>query len=164
MATTMVTVNVPDGVYEGMEFIMEYEGQSLNVVCPDGCGPGSEINLEVPAADPPAQVEIIVPDGCYPGMEFTVDFEGQSFNVAVPDGVTPGQALLVDVPAKQGGAAPPLPPIPPPPPMPAPSPNRIDTRFSPLKGGSDFASKIAERRKEADIYYTITKDGRRQEA
>ena len=50
MATTMVTVNVPDGVYAGNEFVLEYEGQQLSVVCPEGCGPGDEINLEVPAA------------------------------------------------------------------------------------------------------------------
>ena len=88
MATTLVTVNVPDGIYEGQEFLLEYEGQQLTVTCPDGCGPGSEINLEIPVgpggAGPsadgaaPQQVEIVVPDGCYPGMEFTVDFEVRS--------------------------------------------------------------------------------------
>ena len=36
----MVTVNVPDGVFEGQEFLLEYEGQQLTVCCPDGCGPG----------------------------------------------------------------------------------------------------------------------------
>ena len=48
--TTMVTVAVPDGVYAGQEFLMEYEGQQLSVTCPDGCGPGSSIDLEVPTA------------------------------------------------------------------------------------------------------------------
>ena len=110
MATTMVTVNVPDGVYEFEEFIMEWEGQSLSVVCPAGCGPGSEINLEVPTTSgaPPAQVEVVVPDGCYPGTEFTVEFDGQTFNVGVPEGVRPGMALLVDVP-RQSATGPPAP-------------------------------------------------------
>ena len=36
MATTMVTVNVPDGVFEGQEFMLEYEGQQLAVTCPEG--------------------------------------------------------------------------------------------------------------------------------
>lgn len=70
--TTMVTVSVPDGVYEGQEFVLEYEGQQLSVVCPDGCGPGSEINLEIPtpaaegaSAGGSQQVEVVVPDGWY---------------------------------------------------------------------------------------------------
>ena len=46
-----VTVTVPDGIYEGQEFTLEYKGQSLVVVCPDGCAGGDDINLqiEVPA-------------------------------------------------------------------------------------------------------------------
>lgn len=96
-----VTVAVPDGVYEGQMFTMEYNGQSLEVVCPDGCGPGDEINLTVdaPAGCAPKSVVIVVPDGCYAGDEFTVEFEGASFNIAVPDGVGPGQEITVEVPA-----------------------------------------------------------------
>ena len=70
--TTMVTVNVPDGIFAGEEFLLEYEGQQLTVTCPDGCGPGSEINLEIPIPEggagpseggPPQMVEISIPDG-----------------------------------------------------------------------------------------------------
>ena len=80
---------IQPGVYEGSEFMIEYEGQTLSVTCPDGCGPGDAIDLEIPAAPgggdgssgeaPPMQVEVVVPDGCYPGMEFTVDFDGRTF-------------------------------------------------------------------------------------
>ena len=49
-ATTTVMVTVPDGVYENQEFVIEYEGQQLTVCCPEGCGPGVDINLEVPVA------------------------------------------------------------------------------------------------------------------
>ena len=77
------------------------------MVCPEGCGPGDEINLEIPAASggagsgdapPPSTVEVTIPDGCFPGMEFTVDFNGRTFNIAVPDGCEPGQPLQVEVP------------------------------------------------------------------
>ena len=108
--TTMVTVTVPDGVYEGQEFELEYEGQRLTVCCPDGCGPGSDIDLEVPTATgadaggaaAPLLVDVVVPDGCYPGMEFTIEYEGQAFNINVPDGMTPGEMLTVEVPPLPG--------------------------------------------------------------
>jgi len=106
--TTMVVVTVPDGVYEGQEFTLEFEGQQLAVCCPDGCGPGSEINLEVPiatgtsgAAPPSNMVDVVVPDGCFPGTEFTVDFDGRHFNITVPDGTNPGETLTVEVPAAE---------------------------------------------------------------
>ena len=103
-----VTVTVPDGIYEGQEFTLEYKGQSLVVVCPDGCAGGDDINLqiEVPAgggAAPPKEVIVAVPAGCYPGDEFTVEFDGQAFNIAVPDGVRPGQEITVTVPDTGGG-------------------------------------------------------------
>jgi len=109
---TEVTVCVPDGVYEGDEFTLNYDGTDLTVVCPDGCGPGDEINLMIdlpPAEDGGGgeqQVNIIVPDGCYPGDEFTVEFNGTSFNIAVPDGVEPGMEITVTVPAAEEAPAP----------------------------------------------------------
>ena len=157
MATTMVTVNVPDGVYAGNEFVLEYEGQQLSVVCPEGCGPGDEINLEIPAASggagsgdapPPSTVEVTIPDGCFPGMEFTVDFNGRTFNIAVPDGCEPGQPLQVEVPPEDpppeqpsSSSAheqqrPPPPPPPPPPPQPKPDANKYgNLHIPPFRGG-----------------------------
>ncbi len=104
---TEVTVTVPEGVYGGDEFTLEYEGTELSVVCPGGCQPGDEINLsiELPPAAASGSVEVVVPDGCYPGMEFTVDFDGQEFNIAVPDGCEPGQAIVVQVPGAADGAS-----------------------------------------------------------
>ena len=116
--TTMVAVTVPDGIYEGQEFVLEYDGQQLTVVCPDGCGPGSDIDLEVPCATgdssasgaaAPNLVDVEVPDGCFPGMEFTVEFEGRAFNITVPDGMSPGEILAVDVPPAEPAESAPLP-------------------------------------------------------
>ena len=41
-----------------MEFTVNFDGREFNIVVPDGCEPGMEIAVEVPAADPepePAQ-------------------------------------------------------------------------------------------------------------
>ena len=102
---TEVTVTVPDGVYGGDEFTLEYEGTELSVMCPEGCGPGDAINLaiDVPASD--SSVEVVVPDGCYPGMDFTVQIGDRSFNIAVPDGCEPGQAIVIQVPEEEPGAS-----------------------------------------------------------
>ena len=98
---------MPEGVAEGDEFVIEFEGLNLSVQCPSGCGPGDAINIEVDVPDStsgsPQQVEIIIPDGCFPGMDFTVDYGGRSFDITVPDGCEPGQALLVDVPEAEAG-------------------------------------------------------------
>jgi len=136
--TTEVTVAVPDGIYEGDEFTLEYEGTQLTVVCPDGCGPGDEINLSIdlpPAEDAPAaqQVNIVIPDGCYPGDEFTVEFDGRAFNIGVPDGCEPGMELTVDVPPAEEEA-----------PAPAPAPSRDKYRnmdIPPYRKGGSSASK-----------------------
>jgi hypothetical protein len=128
MATTMVTVTVPDGVYAGNEFMLEFDGQQLTVTCPDGCGPGDAINLEVPAGDggggdgAPQMVEITVPEGCFAGMEFTVEFEGRQFNITTPDGCGPGDAIQIEVPPADDTTGGPPPPPAPPPPLPPPPP------------------------------------------
>ena len=98
-----VTVTVPDGIYEGQEFLLEYEGQQLAVICPDGCAGGDDIDLEVPIATggaaAPNLVDVAVPEGCFAGSEFTVTFGDQEFNITVPDGVNPGEMMTVEVPA-----------------------------------------------------------------
>jgi len=153
MATTMVVVAVPDGVYEGHEFVLEYGGQQLTVCCPDGCGPGDEINLEVPAGDedsstgaapPPNLVDVAVPDGCCPGMEFTVEFEGRSFNITVPDGVNAGEMLTVEVPAAEDAPSPA-----PEPKQPAPGKQKMqisNMEIPAFRGGSS-ASQAPKREK-----------------
>ena len=185
MATTTVTVNVPEGVYAGDEFMLEFEGQQLSVTCPDGCQPGDAINLEIPAGDggapdggAPQVVEITVPDGCFPGMEFTVDFNGQQFNIAVPDGVGPGEAIQVEVPHDDGagaGGAPPAPPpppgMPPPPPMPPPPmppPPPISTRGSSVSSSATPPGMSLAEQLEAKAKHRANKgvriDGKHQTA
>ena len=104
---TEVIVQVPDGIYGGDEFTIEYEGTVLSVVCPAGCQPGDEINLSIdlPPAAASGSVEVVVPEGCYPGMEFTVELGERSFNIAVPDGCEPGQAIMIQVPEDGPGTA-----------------------------------------------------------
>jgi hypothetical protein len=104
---TEVIVQVPDGIYGGDEFTIEYEGTVLSVVCPAGCQPGDEINLSIdlPPAAASGSVEVVVPEGCYPGMEFTVELGERSFNIAVPDGCEPGQAIIIQVPEDGPGTA-----------------------------------------------------------
>ena len=48
---TELEIVVPEGISEGMEFTVEYEGTQLAVICPAGCQPGDLINLtfDVPA-------------------------------------------------------------------------------------------------------------------
>jgi len=107
-------VTVPDGIFAGDEFVIEFDGQQLSVVCPDGCQGGDAINLTVPASGgdtggdegAPPSVTVSVPEGCYPGDEFTVEFDGRSFNVGVPDGCGPGTELTVEVPPAESAPAP----------------------------------------------------------
>jgi hypothetical protein len=44
-ATTMVSIVVPDGCYEGTEFTVEFDGREFNIVVPDGVGPGETIEV-----------------------------------------------------------------------------------------------------------------------
>lgn len=47
-------VVVPDGVRSGQSFSVENTaGQIFDIVCPEGCGPGSAILIELPAAPEP---------------------------------------------------------------------------------------------------------------
>lgn len=177
MATTTVTVTVPDGVYAGDGFVIEFDGQQLSVTCPDGCGPGDAINLEVPAGDGSGgggsgaqMVEITVPDGCFEGMEFTVEFEGRQFNITTPDGCGPGDAIQIEVPpADDAPGGPPPPPAPPPPLPPPPPPPSFGSRASSSSngGGGGGASSLAEQlEQKARIRANkgVQIDGKRQTA
>lgn len=124
---------------------MEFEGQTLSVVVPEGCQPGDPINLEVdvPAAAeaPPSTVNVVVPDGCYEGDEFTVDFDGRQFNIVVPDGCGPGVEIAVEVPPAEPEAAEPAP-------APAPSSSSYrDMHIPPYRGGSSKAPASESRAK-----------------
>ena len=47
-ANVSVEVVVPDGVFAGEEFLVEFDGQQFNIAVPEGCGPGDPIQVEVP--------------------------------------------------------------------------------------------------------------------
>lgn len=121
MATTAVTLTVPDGVVSGEEFAVEWGGLSYNIAVPYGVGPGQDLQIELPALEeslrdevPPAtpgmtSVTIVVPDGLLPGQEFAVEWGGLSYNIAVPDGALGGQDLQIELPvldesARSGGS------------------------------------------------------------
>ena len=51
-APQIIEVAIPDGVGEGEEFLVEFDGTQFNIAVPEGCGPGMLIQVEVPAVEP----------------------------------------------------------------------------------------------------------------
>ena len=47
-ALQAVELVVPDGVWAGELFSVDFDGQTFEIACPDGCGPGSTIVVELP--------------------------------------------------------------------------------------------------------------------
>jgi hypothetical protein len=47
-ALPQIEVTVPLGCYPGMEFLVDFEGQTFYVAVPDGCGPGTAVTVEAP--------------------------------------------------------------------------------------------------------------------
>ena len=43
----VVVVEVPNDVVEG-KFMCEYNGKYYEIACPDGCGPGTELDVHLP--------------------------------------------------------------------------------------------------------------------
>ena len=100
-----VEVTVPDGVLPGDSFLLEFDGQQLDVTCPKDCFAGDVISVpvDVPESSGAEQIDVVLPDGCFPGMEFTVACDdGREFNLLVPEGCEPGSLLTVDVPPPRG--------------------------------------------------------------
>jgi hypothetical protein len=110
-------VLVPTGCAPGDIFQVHVNKTVFDITVPEGCGEGSNINLELPlgelshlqlddndpaavVAPEAAAVEVEVPDGCFPGDEFLVQTqEGQTLTVVVPPGGSPGTRLEVMLPA-----------------------------------------------------------------
>ena len=115
-----VEVTVPEGIYCGDMFTVDYCGGAYDIMCPDGCGPGMAIVVDLPAGPPPEQpaetvttpVEVVVPDGVFGGDYFTVDFDGQAYDITCPEGCGPGAPIIVDLPVGPAEQQPP--PEPPP--------------------------------------------------
>ena len=53
-APSTVLVVVPDGCFEGSIFAVDLDGRQFDIAVPAGCGPGVEIEVEVPAEEPPS--------------------------------------------------------------------------------------------------------------
>ena len=110
-------VLVPTGCAPGDIFQVHVNKTVFDITVPEGCGEGSNINLELPlgelshlqlddndpaavVAPEAAAVEVEVPDGCFPGDEFLVQTqEGQTLTVVVPPGGSPGDAARGHAPS-----------------------------------------------------------------
>ena len=75
--------------------------QSLTVMCPDECGPGSVILI---STDWGTELEVEVPDGVHAGDEFvvTVEMPQQSADTEAEAGGDELQALSIECPAGCG--------------------------------------------------------------
>ena len=85
----MITV-VPQGVGVGDCFPCEHNAEEL---CPEGRGLDDEITFN------PNTVQVVVPVGCFPGSEMNVHVGGQVFVAFVPDGCEPGSEVCVALPS-----------------------------------------------------------------
>ena len=52
---SVVAVVVPDGCFDGDFFTVEFDGRQFTIGVPQGCGPGDEIEVEVPPEDAPRE-------------------------------------------------------------------------------------------------------------
>ena len=111
MALTLLTVTIPNGVHAGDYFCVDVAGQEFDVMCPDGCASGENLEIELllqneeapqnGESSPPAGdfVDVVVPQNVAFGEEFLVQLEsGESFYVVTPIGCAPGELLTVQVP------------------------------------------------------------------
>ena len=58
--TAIIECIVPPGMQPGMKFIMEFEGQQIEVFVPAGVGPGQALRVQVPEVAP-APIALAVP-------------------------------------------------------------------------------------------------------
>jgi hypothetical protein len=103
----LMAVVVPAGLRAGDTMAIEAEGQVFEVMVPEGCSGGAEIEVELPV-EPPGidlnstaeeiSLEVVVPDGVGEGQAFTVETEWGSFEICVPAGCGPGSAVAVTLP------------------------------------------------------------------
>lgn len=91
-----VEVAVPSDVFAGDAFLIDHGGQQLTVICPEGCGPGFTLQVEIPA--PVSRVEVVIPDGLSAGDDFLIDFDGEKFTVLVPIDNCAGDLITIEVP------------------------------------------------------------------
>lgn len=71
--TQPVELVVPDGIYSGQPFTVEFMGTNYEIVCPDGCGAGDAIVVELPSEQPPP------PDPPESAAEASIPEQGDHF-------------------------------------------------------------------------------------
>ncbi|CAJ1428625.1 unnamed protein product [Effrenium voratum] len=113
-------VEIPSGYKEGDAFWVEVNGKAVEVIVPEGCGPGTLLTIEVPSvselnfeeserigldSEPSLQeksvtelteLEVPLPD-VRPGSPFRVQIQGQEFSLIAPENSVPGALLKVAV-------------------------------------------------------------------
>jgi len=87
MATTQVEIVVPDGLGPGDAFDVEWGGVDYNIAVPDGCAGGTALNIELPSLDPSAEP---LP----PAADATSGMT--AVEIVVPEGLGPGDAFDVE--------------------------------------------------------------------
>ena len=119
-------VTIPPGVYPGMQFTVNAQGQRFMVTCPANAGPNTKVRIVPPAANnntqddnnkpapafepeplaaPKTQVfEVIVPQGVRPNQPFTLMANGQRVLVTCPPNVHPGQKIRFQLPVPSVGS------------------------------------------------------------
>lgn len=101
-------VTIPPGIYAGMQFTVNVNGQRFMVTCPNNAGPDMKVRIvpptqrEEPMAAPKTQVfEVTVPAGVRPNQPFTLMANGQRVLVTCPPNVVPGQKIRFQLPVQQ---------------------------------------------------------------
>merc|ERR1712072_325891 len=118
-------VTVPPGVYTGMPFQVNVNGQTFRVTCPQNAVPGQRIQISLPtggSSNSASQTshsssnrreqsrsrspkpksgtqlfDVTVPPGIRPGQQFKIKAQGQEFLVTCPPNAGPGRKIRVPV-------------------------------------------------------------------
>ena len=106
----LMQLTVPDASFPGDQITVSAGGEEFLVTVPNGVGPGSLIEVDLPLASeqaaPEAQlnqrVQVTIPENCRAGEPFSVQAPwGGVFEVVVPEGLLPGDFLEVELPTEQ---------------------------------------------------------------
>ena len=97
-----VLVTVPWDCLPGQAFSVHHGHQEFNVICPEDCFGGYELEIDLPleAEDVPNLVDVVVPPHVVAGEEFLVELaDGATFFVVVPEHSQAGDQITIEVPA-----------------------------------------------------------------
>lgn len=93
-----INIQVPPGIKAGMAFKVQV-AQVMQVKCPDDCGPGSTIQVQVQPQAPPHVMQVECPAGKKPGDMITVELPStERMIVAIPHGAQPGKPFAIQLP------------------------------------------------------------------